>query len=851
MAQKKILEHLEPQERLKQLINYSNSVEVDPHVPPMRYYRSGIEMVRMANVYYEEGSLENSYVLYLKFMTLFLEKIRKHPDFNTVPIDVKARNQAKMREILPKAEKLKQQLLDQYKDDYNRCLAEVKFPGNSTLRCYTCNREGHKIADCDRTNDFWKSFNRTKRAKGSCLHREMMSHRYKNCPPQWSRAEVSGATPDSTTNKVTLIEKRTVRCYNCNREGHKFADCDRIDDFWKLWDRTKGVKGSCLYREMMSHRYKNCPQQLSRAEVSGATPASTTNTVTLIEKKRVRFYNCNREGHKIADCDRTNDFWKSLDRTKTAKGSCLHREMMNHRYKNCPQQLSRVEVSGSTPESTTNTVTLIEKRAVRCYNCNREGHKMADCDRTKAFWKSFDRTKRAKESCLHCEMMSHKYKNCPQQLSRAEVSGATPASTTNTATLIEKKRVRFYNCNREGHKIADCDRTNHFWKSLDRTKTAKGSCLHHEMMSHRYKNCPQQLSRVEVSGSTPESTTNTVTLIEKRAVRCYNCNREGHKMADCDRTKAFWKSFDRTKRAKESCLHCEMMSHKYKNCPQQLSRAEVSGATPASTTNTATLIEKKRVRFYNCNREGHKIADCDRTNDFWKSLDRTKTAKRSCLHHEMMSHRYKNCPQQWSQAEVSGATPDSTTNKKLQQKHDLGPKKRDTMRSIKPKITTNFSGNIDVKIPGSLANVNYPDSYSNVPHVLPPSAPPPSSTVAVSNNRITDTPSVDRTKKPSEQSINDRYDTTVLRGVVVPMKVMTLFQAMALSNTIKNVETCGVLTGKLEHNKLIITHMILPKQKGTSDSCMTMNEEEIFDYQDQHNLITLGWIHVSGDLLFV
>lgn len=39
--------------------------------------------------------------------------------------------------------------------------------------------------------------------------------------------------------------------------------------------------------------------------------------------------------------------------------------------------------------------------------------------------------------------------------------------------------------------------------------------------------------------------------------------------------------------------------------------------------------------------------------------------------------------------------------------------------------------------------------------------------------------------------------------------------------------------------------MILPKQKGTSDSCVTTNEEEIFDYQDQHNLITLGWIHVS------
>lgn len=90
-----------------------------------RYYRSGLEMVRMANVYMEEGSLENAYILYLKFMTLFLEKIRKHPDFNTVTAQEKAINQAKLREILPKAEKLKAELLDRYTQQYNRYLEEV------------------------------------------------------------------------------------------------------------------------------------------------------------------------------------------------------------------------------------------------------------------------------------------------------------------------------------------------------------------------------------------------------------------------------------------------------------------------------------------------------------------------------------------------------------------------------------------------------------------------------------------------------------------------------------------------------------------------------------------------------
>lgn len=76
-------------------------------------------MVRMANVYYDEGNFENAYCLYLKFMTLFLEKIRKHPDFGSVPSNMKAANQAKLREVLPKAEKLKQKLLDIYKQDYD------------------------------------------------------------------------------------------------------------------------------------------------------------------------------------------------------------------------------------------------------------------------------------------------------------------------------------------------------------------------------------------------------------------------------------------------------------------------------------------------------------------------------------------------------------------------------------------------------------------------------------------------------------------------------------------------------------------------------------------------------------
>ncbi|CAH0729293.1 unnamed protein product, partial [Brenthis ino] len=112
------LASLEPATRVKQLASYGTVVEVDPNVPPRRYYRSGLEMVRMANVYLAEGSFENAYILYMKFMTLFVEKIRKHPEYSTVPSEVKAVNQSMLKEVMPKAEKLKQKLLEQYKREH-------------------------------------------------------------------------------------------------------------------------------------------------------------------------------------------------------------------------------------------------------------------------------------------------------------------------------------------------------------------------------------------------------------------------------------------------------------------------------------------------------------------------------------------------------------------------------------------------------------------------------------------------------------------------------------------------------------------------------------------------------------
>ncbi|XP_051968659.1 AMSH-like protease [Xyrauchen texanus] len=82
-----------------------------------------------------------------------------------------------------------------------------------------------------------------------------------------------------------------------------------------------------------------------------------------------------------------------------------------------------------------------------------------------------------------------------------------------------------------------------------------------------------------------------------------------------------------------------------------------------------------------------------------------------------------------------------------------------------------------------------------------------------------------------------------LRRVLIPRDLTYRFLLLADSNTARGIETCGVLCGKLAHNDFVLTHVIVPKQSAGPDYCDMENVEELFSYQDHHNLLTLGWIH--------
>uniref|UniRef100_A0A665VEF5 MPN domain-containing protein n=1 Tax=Echeneis naucrates TaxID=173247 RepID=A0A665VEF5_ECHNA len=82
-----------------------------------------------------------------------------------------------------------------------------------------------------------------------------------------------------------------------------------------------------------------------------------------------------------------------------------------------------------------------------------------------------------------------------------------------------------------------------------------------------------------------------------------------------------------------------------------------------------------------------------------------------------------------------------------------------------------------------------------------------------------------------------------LRRVVIPRDLTYRFLLLADANTAQGIETCGVLCGRLTHNEFVLTHIVIPKQSAGPDFCDMENVEELFSFQDQQNLLTLGWIH--------
>ncbi|KAK0611201.1 hypothetical protein B0T14DRAFT_500354 [Immersiella caudata] len=123
-----------------------------------------------------------------------------------------------------------------------------------------------------------------------------------------------------------------------------------------------------------------------------------------------------------------------------------------------------------------------------------------------------------------------------------------------------------------------------------------------------------------------------------------------------------------------------------------------------------------------------------------------------------------------------------------------------------------------------------PPTYSSLDNDVPP-LPPKHAEGTVKQKRITFSAAARlENGKP-------------LRSVFFPSSLRRKFLELASGHLRANVEMCGLLCGTIVNNALFITCLVIPEQKGTSDTCEVENEAALVEFYVAEELITIGWIH--------
>ncbi|KAI3687156.1 hypothetical protein L1987_80847 [Smallanthus sonchifolius] len=142
-----------------------------------------------------------------------------------------------------------------------------------------------------------------------------------------------------------------------------------------------------------------------------------------------------------------------------------------------------------------------------------------------------------------------------------------------------------------------------------------------------------------------------------------------------------------------------------------------------------------------------------------------------------------------------------------------------------------------------LTEDHYDEDFFLSGNIRQPSPPPVLARLQPEHSQISPSRVADPRPGPANSFQDDSPTSNAYHHLHIPVKMLQDFLRLALENTKRNLETCGVLAGSLKNRNFQITTLIIPKQESTSDSCQTLNEEDIFEVQDKRSLFPLGWIH--------
>lgn len=152
---------LEPSLRLKKLIEMSHNIIVDRNISISRYFNSGRELIKSASALESKGDIEKAFVLYLRYMTLFLEKLVLHPEYSKADKNEKKLVKDECNHVFDLAEKLKVSILAKYEHDYENHKRALEG-GADDIEKRTVSTQGSAPHECD-IDDIDKKFDFSQR----------------------------------------------------------------------------------------------------------------------------------------------------------------------------------------------------------------------------------------------------------------------------------------------------------------------------------------------------------------------------------------------------------------------------------------------------------------------------------------------------------------------------------------------------------------------------------------------------------------------------------------------------------------------------------------------------------------
>nr|CAD7393276.1 unnamed protein product [Timema cristinae] len=110
---------IEPRERFRELLRNGKFANFDSAFSPHRLFELGPEMVAMAKSYQKEGDLEFAFLLYVKFVSISLNKVKNLHGYRDVPNHVLDANAQLLKQVVPRLEDLKWRIMDVFQKEFD------------------------------------------------------------------------------------------------------------------------------------------------------------------------------------------------------------------------------------------------------------------------------------------------------------------------------------------------------------------------------------------------------------------------------------------------------------------------------------------------------------------------------------------------------------------------------------------------------------------------------------------------------------------------------------------------------------------------------------------------------------